>query len=84
MPECNARLAEVVGRHLDVDLVSDIDADEVFAHFAGDVSEDFVAVGEGDAKHRARQHLGHRTSQLNWFFFWHDAVLSDISCQPRG
>ena len=67
----DARLGEIVRRHLEVDLVANADADEIFPHLAGNVGEDFVAVGEGNAKHRARQHLGHRTGQFNWFFFRH-------------
>lgn len=69
MPERDPRLAEVVGGHLDVDLVTDADADEVFAHFAGDVGEDFMAVGEGDAEHGAGQHLGHNSGNLYGLFF---------------
>jgi hypothetical protein len=57
--EGDARLAEVVGGHFDVDPIADADADEVFAHLAGDVSQDFVTVGEADAEHGAREHLGH-------------------------
>ena len=74
MPESDARLAEIVRRHLDVDAVADVDADEIFAHLAGNMGEDFVAVGQGHSKHCARQHLGHRAGQFNWFFFWHVTV----------
>ena len=68
----DARFAEVVGGHLDAHLVADADADEVLAHLAGNVGEDLVAVGQGDAKHRPRQYLRHRATQLNWFFFGHE------------
>jgi hypothetical protein len=69
MAEGDAGFAEVVGRHFDVDFVTDTDADEVLAHLAGDVGEDFVTVGQSDAKHGARQHLGNDTGQFNGFFF---------------
>lgn len=42
--EGDARLAEVVGRHLDVHAVTHADADEMLAHLAGNVGEDFVAI----------------------------------------
>ncbi len=71
MAEGDAGLAEVVGRHFDVDLVADADADEVLAHFAGDVGEDLMAVGQGDAKHRPRQDLGDLAVQFDWLFFSH-------------
>ena len=60
VPKSNARLAEIVRGHLDVDFVSDADADEILSHFAGDMCQHFVAVGQSHSKHRAGQHLGHR------------------------
>ena len=72
MPESDARLAEVVGGHFDVDLVADADADEIFSHLAGDVGEDFVAVGQRDAEHRARQHLSDSACQFDGIFFGHE------------
>ena len=71
MTESDACLAEVVGGHLDIDFVADADADEVFAHLAGDMGEDFVSVGQGDSEHGAGQHLGYRAGQFDWFFFGH-------------
>ena len=59
LPKRNPRFFQVVGRHLNIDLVADADADEVFAHFARDVGQDFVAVRKGHTKHGARQDLGH-------------------------
>jgi hypothetical protein len=67
--ERNPRFAEVVGGHLDIHPVADADADEVFAHLAGDVGEDFVAVGESDTEHGAGQHLVHNSSNLYGLFF---------------
>jgi len=58
MPEGNPGLAEIVGGHLDVDLVADADADEVLAHLAGNMGEHLVTVGEGDTKHGSWQNLG--------------------------
>lgn len=60
MPEGNPRFAEVVRGHLDVDLVADAEADKVFAHFAGDMCQDFVAIGQGHPKHCAREDLCYR------------------------
>ena len=44
MAEDDAAFGEVVGGELDLDAVAGEDADEVFAHFAGDDAED-LAVG---------------------------------------
>ena len=71
LAEGDARLGQVVGGHFDVDLVADADADEVFAHLAGNVGEDFMAVGQRDTKHRSGQHLADRSVQFNWLFFGH-------------
>jgi hypothetical protein len=77
MPESDPRLAEIVRGHLHIHAVADADADEVLPHLAGDVGEDFVPIGQSDTKHRPRQHLGDRSVQLNWFFFWQTILLSD-------
>src|SRR5580704_14068859 len=45
VPEGDAGLAEVVRGHLHIDLVAHADADEVFAHFSGDMREHLVTVG---------------------------------------
>jgi hypothetical protein len=71
LPVSNARFAQVVGRHLHLDLVAHADADEVFAHLAGDVRQHFMAIGQGHTEHGARQHLRDRSGQLDWFFFRH-------------
>jgi len=71
MPERDPRLAQIVRGHLDIDLVADADADEVFAHFAGNMGEDFMAVWQSDAKHCPGQHLADRPLQFNWLFFGH-------------
>ena len=57
MPVRDARLVQIVGGHLNVDLVADADADEIFAHLAGDMREHLMAVRQRHPKHRAGQHL---------------------------
>src|SRR5208282_2389681 len=71
VPVGDARLVQIVGRHLDVDLVADADADEIFPHLAGDVREHLVPVRQRDAKHGARQHLLDAAGQFDRFFFGH-------------
>ena len=56
----NARLAQVVGSNLHLHLVAHADADEILSHLAGDVSQDFVAVGQGHTEHGPWQHLCYR------------------------
>ena len=58
MAESDTGFAEIVGGHFDLDFIADADANEIFAHFAGDMSEDFVTVGQCHAEHGAGQHLG--------------------------
>ena len=72
VPVGNARLVQIVLRHLDVDLIAHGDANEVFAHFAGDVREHFVAVRQFDPEHGARQHLRNGPRQFNVLFSRHD------------
>ena len=79
MAEGDARLAEIVGGHLDIHAVADADPDEMLAHLARDVGEDFVAVGQGHAKHGAGQHLGYRAGQFNGFFFCHKNAVRKLA-----
>jgi hypothetical protein len=69
MSEGDASLAEIIGRHLDVDAIADADADEILAHFARNMGQHFVPVGQRDTKHGSRQHLCHNARQFDWFFF---------------
>ena len=80
-PIGNTRFAQIVGRHLHLNLVADTDADEVFAHLAGDVSQHFVSVRERHAEHGPREHLCDRASQFNGFFFRH-AICGIFSRYP--
>jgi hypothetical protein len=52
--ENNPCFGQIVGRQFDRDLVSRHNANEMLAHFAGDVSQDVALTGQIDAKHRAR------------------------------
>lgn len=70
----DAGLVEIVGGHLHIHLIANGNTDEIFPHFAGDMGEDFVSVGEGDAKHGARQHLRHVSRQFDWLFFRHKTI----------
>ena len=54
-PIDDARLVEIVGRHLELHPVPAGQPDETLAHFAGDVGEDFVFVRELHLEHRARE-----------------------------
>ena len=70
-PPDDPRLVQVVLRHLDVDLVADGDADEIFTQLAGDVREHLVAVGQLDAEHGAGQHLCDGSREFDVLFFGH-------------
>src|SRR5438128_8124908 len=79
--ESDAAFAEVVGRNGHGDDVAGQDADEVFAHTAGDVGDDFVPIVELDAKLRVRQGLRHFALSQVCFFFRHapDTPRNEIS-----
>lgn len=59
LPESNTRLAQIVRRHFNIHFVSDTDPDKILAHFARNMGQYFVAVGQRHAKHCPRQYLGH-------------------------
>ena len=45
VPERDARRAQIVWGHLDIDLVADADPDEVFAHLARNVGKYLMPIG---------------------------------------
>jgi hypothetical protein len=69
--ESDARFAEIVGRHFHVHPVAHADANEILAHLAGDMGQNFMTVGQSHAEHRAGQYLRHGPCQFDWFFFSH-------------
>jgi hypothetical protein len=81
----DAGLVQVVLGHFDVDLVANGDADEIFAHLARDMREDFVAVGQFDPEHGAGQHLCDGSRQFDMLFSSHSdgQKVFRICCQ-RG
>lgn len=84
MAECDARLAEIVGRHLNVHAIANTDPNEVLAHLAGDMGEHFVTIRQGNSKHGAGQHLCDRSDQFNRFFFWHVTDRIDFAFDATG
>jgi len=60
MSERDPRLAQIVRRNFHVYSITNTDTDKILAHLPRDVGEDLVAIGEGDTKHRPRQHLRYR------------------------
>ena len=65
----DAGFVGVVGGHFDFDAVTDDEADEAFAHFAGDVGEDFVGVREFDPEHGACEDGGDGAFEFDGGFF---------------
>ena len=66
---CYAALGQVVWRHLDRDLISRKDTDEVHTKLSGNVGCDQVAVGQLDLKHCIGQCLADDTLNLDHIFF---------------
>jgi hypothetical protein len=52
--ESDSGFSEIVGGHFHVDPIANADTDEVLAHFSRDMRQDFMSIGESDAKHGAR------------------------------
>ena len=64
----DARLVNVVRRHLEFDAIANGKSNKSFAHFSGNVREDKMLVGEGDPEHGAGQDRHDRSFQLESFF----------------
>jgi hypothetical protein len=80
--EGDAGFGEVVGGQFEFDAVTDGQADEMFAHFSGDVREDFMLVDvEGDTKHRSRQNGFDGPFHFNSSFSAHIEIISK---RPRS
>jgi hypothetical protein len=67
-PPDDARLVQIVGRHLHLDAVSDGEADPPLAHFAADGGEHQMFVVQLDTKHRTGQHSGDTAFDFNMLF----------------
>ena len=68
MAERNATLGQVVRGHLERDFVAGEDADVVFAHFPGGISDHVVTIVQRYAKTRIRQDFVNGTVHFNEFF----------------
>ena len=68
----DARLREVVGRHLHLHTVAGGQADKAFAHLAADVGEDLVLVVQLHPEHRAGQDDRDVAFDREWFFHGQD------------
>src|SRR5947209_4385261 len=69
--EGDAALVQIVGGDRHGDDVAGQDADEVFAHLAGNMRDDLVSVVELDAELRVGKGLHHFALNEKWFFFGH-------------
>ena len=47
----------------------------MFAHASGDMSQDLVSVGQGDAEHGSGEYLTDGSDEVNRFFFWHGGLF---------
>src|SRR5207302_495621 len=74
-PENDARLGEIVRGKLDRHFVPRDDADEMLAHFAGNMREYVTLTREIDPEHRSRQNLGHCAFHPDLFFLRHGAEI---------
>lgn len=63
----DSALTKIVRRQLDRNAVAGDNANEMLAHFAGNVSYDSMAVLKFDAKLSTRKGLDNRSRQLDYF-----------------
>lgn len=71
VPEGDAALGKVIGRHFDIHLVARQNADAVLAHLARGVGQDFVAIVQLDAEHGVGKDFGNDSFKLEQVFFGH-------------
>lgn len=76
LPEAvnDARLVQIVGRHLQLHPVAHGEADESLAHAARDVSEHGVLVCQFNAEHRSSEDCGDFSFGFNRGFYSHESV----------
>src|SRR4051812_9574228 len=73
----DAALAEVIGRHLDQNLVPYQHADAVLAHLACGVGDNLMPVLELHPEGRVGKQLRDGTRKLEQFFFGHSGPVSE-------
>ncbi len=64
-------LGQIIGRHLDLNLVASQNTDAVFAHLACRMCDDLMAVFQLDPKRRIWQEFLHDTGKFEQFFLRH-------------
>jgi hypothetical protein len=77
----DSRLIDIVRGHFQLHPVADGEANKSFSHFARDMGEDYVIVRQADAEHRAGEHGGNQSFELELFFEWHADLLAGV---PQG
>jgi hypothetical protein len=74
---------EIVGSHLDQDLVSGKDADAVLAHASGGMGDDLMFVFELDPERGVRKQLRHDPGKFQKFFLCHPLPSVSQSRQAK-
>ena len=82
MAESNSALGQIIGRHLDIYLIADQNADAELTHLAGGACDDFVVVLEFHPEHRVGQLFRDGARKLQQFFFGHFAFYQFIEIAP--
>jgi hypothetical protein len=74
----DASLIDIVRGHFQLYPVANGEADKAFSHFARDMGENHVVVRKANPEHRAREHGGDQSFQLELFFEWHADLLAGV------
>src|SRR5690606_31973234 len=80
----DAALGQVVGGHLDQDLVACEHADTILSHAAGSMSDDLVFVFELHPEHRVGQQFRDGARELEDFFLRHSLPLVCVDFRSAG
>ena len=79
----DAAAGQIVGRHLDRDLVPGKDTDKVHPELSGNVRQDDMASADIDLEHGVRQGFHHRAFEFDNIVFCQSLIPPDlIRCRP--
>jgi hypothetical protein len=79
----DSRFRQIVGGHLEADPIADGQADEMPAHFAGNMGKYLVLIVQHHTEHGARQNRLNGSFQFNWLFGAHTALRYQPGLYPR-
>lgn len=80
--ERDSAFGQIIRGQLDSDLVADRYFDEIFAHLARNVRQNFSAISQAHTIHGGRQDLDHHTLDFYDIFLLQNPALHSCYCRP--